>query len=181
MDQKEQLIHELSNSEDPSIRYIRCALQESAIVFSMIKLDLVERSALQQLIELLLKWQWPDGGWNCDKKPTASHSSFHESLIPLRAMNAYALYSADDLAKAAVERASEIFLKRRLFRRHTNGNIIESNFTQLRYPPYWHYDILTALTAMQEIGKLSDSRCSEALDLLLSKRLPDGGWPAEIK
>ena len=67
-------------------RYRRCALQESAIVFSMIKLDLVDRSALKQLIELLLKWQWPDGGWNCDKKPAASHSSFHESLIPLRAI-----------------------------------------------------------------------------------------------
>jgi hypothetical protein len=96
-------------------------------------------------------------------------------------MNAYALYSADDLAKAAVVRTSEIFLKRRLFRRQTNGNVINSNFTQLRYPPFWHYDILTALTAMQEIGKLPDSRCSEALDLLWSKRLPDGGWPAEIK
>ena len=34
---------------------------------------------------------------------------------------------------------------------------------------------------MQEIGKLSDSRCVKALDLLMSKRLSDGGWPAEIK
>lgn len=26
---------------------------------------------------------------------------------------------------------------------------------------------------------ISDERCADALDLLESKRLPDGGWPAE--
>ena len=34
---------------------------------------------------------------------------------------------------------------------------------------------------MAELGLLGDPRCAEALDLLESKRLPDGGWPAEAK
>jgi hypothetical protein len=161
--------------------YRRCALQESSIVYSMIKLDIVDQEAIQKLFELLLKWQWPDGGWNCDKKPEASHSSFHESLIPLRAMQVYYEYSADTRAKAAVERSSEVFLKRRLFRRVSDGSVILPEFTELRYPPYWHYDILTGLTAMHEAGRLSDPRCAEALDLLESKQLPGGGWPAERK
>jgi len=34
---------------------------------------------------------------------------------------------------------------------------------------------------MAEAGFIGDERCSEALDVLESKRLPDGGWPAEAK
>jgi hypothetical protein len=32
---------------------------------------------------------------------------------------------------------------------------------------------------MKVVGRLRDARCVEALDLLESKRLPDGGWAAE--
>jgi hypothetical protein len=32
---------------------------------------------------------------------------------------------------------------------------------------------------MAELGVIADPRCADALDLLESKRLPDGGWPAE--
>ena len=34
---------------------------------------------------------------------------------------------------------------------------------------------------MAELDLLGDPRCAAALDLLESKRLPDGGWPAEAK
>ncbi len=161
-------------------RWRRCALQESGAVYSILKLGLVE-PRLERLVELLLKWQWPDGGWNCDKKPSASHSSFYESFIPLRGMNAYAMATGDPRVKTAVDRDAEMFQSRHLFRRLADGRVILDAFTQLAYPPYWHYDILTALTAMHEIGRLDDSRCAEALDLLESKRLPDGGFAADVK
>ena len=161
-------------------RWRRCALQESGAVYSILKLGLAD-PRLERLVELLLQWQWPDGGWNCDKKPAASHSSFFESLIPLRGMNAYALATGDPRAQAAVERVSEMFLSRRLFKRLTNGETILQAFGQFAYPPYWHYDILTALTAMHEIGRLDDPRCSDALDFLESRRLPDGGFAADVK
>jgi len=161
-------------------RWRRCALQESGGVYSMIKLGLAD-SRLERLVDLLLKWQWPDGGWNCDKKPSASHSSFFESLIPLRGMNTYAQLTGDPRAKDAVERVSEMFLSRRLFKRLSNGQVILDAFGQFAYPPFWHYDVLTALMAMHEIGRLDDPRCSDALDSLEAKRLPDGGFAAEVK
>ena len=58
---------------------------------------------------------------------------------------------------------------------------MQSDFTKLCYPPYWHYDILFGLKVMTEAGFINDPRCEEALDLLESKRLPEGGWPAEKK
>jgi len=46
---------------------------------------------------------------------------------------------------------------------------------------YWHYDILFGLKVLGEAGLIDDPRCTEALDLLESKRLEDGGFPAEGK
>lgn len=52
-------------------------------------------------------------------------------------------------------------------------------FTNLFFPYYWRYNILLALKVMYEGGFLTDPRCVKALDLLESKKLPDGGFPAE--
>ncbi len=57
--------------------------------------------------------------------------------------------------------------------------VISDDFVRLHYPCYWHYDILFGLKVMAEAGFVRDERCEGALDLLESKRLPDGGFPAE--
>ena len=135
----------------------------------------------QKLADNLLEWQWPDGGWNCDKRPEVQRSSFMESLIPLRALAFYARQTGDSRAADAVQRAAEIFLKRQLFKRQQDGQIMYADFVRLHYPCYWHYDILFGLKVMAEAGFIQDERCTAALDLLESKQLPDGGFPAETK
>ena len=75
--------------------------------------------------------------------------------------------------------SAEIFLKRKLFRRRSDGALIRGEFAVLHYPVYWHYDVLAGLKVMAEAGFIDDARCNEALDLLESKRLPDGGFAAE--
>jgi hypothetical protein len=81
----------------------------------------------------------------------------------------------------AVGRAAVGFLKRRMFRRERDGRIIREEFGKLHYPCYWHYDILFGLKVMAEAEAIGDERCSDALDVLESKRLSDGGFPAEGK
>jgi hypothetical protein len=158
----------------------RCASQEGNALYYLLVLGLADERT-DELARRLVQWQWPDGGWNCDKRPEATHASFMESLIPLRglALHAHLMGNAD--SRAAAERAADIFLKRRLFRRADNGNIIHSEFVQLHYPCYWHYDILFGLKVMAEAGYIGDERCREALDRLVQKQLPDGGFPAEKK
>ncbi len=175
----------LSKEHGRSIRIIqgrvrRCASQEGNAVYYSLVLGLAD-SRTDELAERLTLWQWPDGGWNCDKKPQVSNSSFMESLIPLRALALYAAKTGSEKARAAADRAAEIFLKRRMFRKTSDGSIIAHDFVKLHYPCYWHYDILFGLKVMAEAGYVRDSRCAEALDLLESKRLPDGGFPAEGK
>ena len=135
----------------------------------------------EELAERLMKWQWADGGWNCDKNPKAINSSFMESLIPLRGLALYGKLTGDKESKNAAGRAAEIFLKRKLFKRQRDGKIISDDFVKLHYPCYWHYDILFGLTVMAKAGFIGDERCYDALGLLESKRLPDGGFPAEKK
>ena len=56
---------------------------------------------------------------------------------------------------------------------------MDAQFTRLHYPCYWRYDVLFGLKVMAEAGFVCDPRCDDALELLASKRLPDGGWPSE--
>jgi len=157
----------------------RCGSQEGNALYAMLKLGFVDERA-DCLAQHLMRWQWPDGGWNCDKAPSASTSSFHETWIPLRALSLYGQVRNDAGAREAASRAAEVFLSRRLFRRLRDGSVIKPGFLQLCYPPYWHYSILNGLKVMAEAGFICDERCEEALDVLESKRLPDGGFPAEI-
>src|ERR1700693_3870927 len=100
-------------------RYRRCASQQGNALLSVMRLGLGD-SRSERLVERLLHWQWPDGGWNCDRNPSADTSSFMETLLPMRALAAYARASGNDAVREASHRASEVFLSRRLFRRCTD-------------------------------------------------------------
>ena len=107
------------------------------------------------------------------------NSSFMETLIPLRALVLHAKLTGNGASKVAAERAAEVFLKPRLYKRQRDGSAMSDDFITLHYPCYWHYDILFGLKVMAEAGFIGDKRCHDALDVLESRRLPDGGFPAE--
>jgi len=161
-------------------RFRRCCSQQGNALYSLLKLGFDDDEGVHELAKLLLKWQWPDGGWNCDKNPAADTSSFMESLLPMRGLVLYSKIFKDKKVKDAAKRASEVFLERKLYKRKSNDKIINKEFTLLHYPLYWHYDILAGLKVLAE-GNFLDERCHDALDLLESKRLKDGGFPAEKK
>jgi len=135
----------------------------------------------EELVRRLLRTQWPDGGWNCDGDPNAVNSSFMETLLPLRGLALHAMVTGNSSSRSAAKRASEVFLKRRMYKRAKDGAIIDRDFTRLHYPCYWHYDVLFGLKVICEAGYLGDARCTDALDLLQTKRLSNGGFPAESK
>jgi hypothetical protein len=153
-------------------RYRRCASQQGNALWFLITLGLAD-DRCAALVERLLHWQWPDGGWNCDKNPAADTSSLCETLTPMRGLAA----CPDAAATGAARRAAEVLLVRRLAYRASTGELIHPEFAKLHYPLYWHYDVLGGLKALAGLGLLSDERCADALDLLESRRLPDG-WPA---
>lgn len=159
-------------------RHRRCASQQGGALLAVTRLGLVDERA-GTLVERLRHWQWPDGGWNCDKRPEARMSSVAETLLPLRGLAAFADRTRDRTARAAARKAAEVLLDRRLAWRRSTGKPLGPRTVLLRYPLYWNYDVLGALRGMAEAGLLGDRRCADALDLLESQRLPDGGWSAQ--
>ncbi|NHJ84122.1 MAG: hypothetical protein FK734_01585 [Asgard group archaeon] len=157
-----------------------CASQEGNAIYSIISLGFFDER-IEMLVKRLVDFQWPDGGWNCDKKPNAINSSYHESLIPLRALLAFREYSGNLLIEKTIDRACEVFLKRKLFKGLSTNEVIDPRWLKLIYPSYWHYDIFMALKVLAEGNRINDKRVNEALEILESKMLTDKSFPIEYK
>lgn len=134
---------------------------------------------VKRLVDILIETQWPDGGWNCDQKPEATHSSFYESLATLWGLIEYSKATGHVDASSAAERAAELFLEHQLFRSTSSGDVINQEWLKLHYPLYWHYDILQALVILSRAEKLSDPRTKEVLDIIESKRDKQKLWRSE--
>src|SRR6266705_3840284 len=169
----------LSNVPKINGRYRRCASQEGNALAVCSRLGLAEDPRVVKLAESLVGWQWADGGWNCDRDPEADHSSVNESLSTLWGLVEYQHATGDRDFLKPIERASEFFLRHRLFRSDHTGEIIHSDMVKLHYPLYWHCDILQELIILSRAGKLDDPRTKDALDIVEKKRDPDGLWHAD--
>ncbi len=160
-------------------RVRRCGSQEGNALAVCSRLGLTDDPRVQYLAESLIRWQWPDGGWNCDKRPEANHSSFYESLAPMWGLIEYHRVTGDESTLQAAQRTAEMFLRHRLFRSTTPGAVIDPEWLKLHYPLYWHYDVLQALLILSRLSPLDDPRMQEALDIVEAKRQPDGCWNTE--
>jgi hypothetical protein len=102
-------------------RVRRCASMEGLALWYLHELGLADARA-DQLASRLVGWQWPDGGWNCDKNPSARTSSVQETLLPLRGLvrHVHAGRAAAGLTDA-IDRAAEFLLQRRLLWRRRDG------------------------------------------------------------
>jgi hypothetical protein len=154
----------------------------------------------EKLARRLVNEQLPDGGWNCDA-PKSQRSSFHSTICVLEGLLEYerAITASTDnssevrtpLKEHATEiaavrrRGEEYLLDRSLFRRRSTGEVASSEFLELAFPPRYHYDILRALDYFRSASLHAksqtppDPRLTEAIQLVESKRLPDGRWLLE--
>jgi hypothetical protein len=181
----------LSNVPEINGLYRRCASQEGNALAVCSRLGMAEDLRVRQLAQSLTKWQWPDGGWNCDREEDARHSSFNESLSTLWGLVEYTNATGDKQARESADKTAEFFLRHQIFRScktdkvrqpetfHSQVHRVVHPFTDLHYPLYWHYDILQALIILQRAGKLEDRRTKDAIDLVQSKRGGDGRWRPE--
>lgn len=157
----------------------RCASQEGNALAVATHFGFQDDLRVVELAEALIRWQWPDGGWNCDTRPQATHSSVNETLPALRGLARFARLTADDGVRTAVERAAEFLLRHRVAWSEHSDQPIHAIVVKLHYPPYWHYDVLAGLRVLAESGHVGDPRAIDALDLLEAKRRPDGTWHAD--
>lgn len=155
-------------------RVRRCASQDGRALQACLRVGLRGDRRLDILAESLVETQWPDGGWNCDVRPKAAHSSFNETWGPILGL---AEYGAHESAK----RGAEFLLRHRVVFSERTGAVAHPVFLKLHYPPYWHYDVLVGLQTLASSIGLGDARTGHALDALEAKRRADGTWRCEGK
>jgi len=155
------------------------ATQEGLGVAVSCRLGMARDRRVRELVDSLLRSQWPDGGWNCDPRLETTHSSFHETIGPLWGLAEYVRATADRTSGEAADRAAEFFLSHRLIRSHRTGEVAHPEYVKLHYPPYWHYDVLFGLLVLSRCGRVMDPRAGEAVDVIESKRMDDGRWSAD--
>lgn len=143
------------------------------------RLGLANDPRVHALATALVAWQWPDGGWNCDVKASGRRSSFHETLPTAWGLHEFSQATGDRAAEVAAERAAELFLGHRLLYRLGTDRVIRPRWLELRYPSYWHYDMLQVLLLLARMGRLGDHRAAAALDELQRRQRPDGRWIAD--
>jgi hypothetical protein len=132
------------------------------------------------IVARLLEDQLEDGGWNCEAENGSVRSSFASTLNVLEGLLAYERVTGGSSESiAARHRGEEYLLERRLFRRKSTGEVVNPAWLQFSFPPRWQYDVLRALEYFRAAGDRPDSRVKEAIDLVQSKRQPDGVWLLE--
>lgn len=141
---------------------------------------------IEAMVDNLMDEVMSDGAWNCrkHKRPFPHHSSFHTTFNVLDGLRDYIdLYKGKRKADAlaAEQRALELMLQHHLFRSDKTDEIINDKFTLMTFPHRWHYDAFRGLSYFARINASHDARLQDAIDLLLSKRRPDGTWPNEYK
>lgn len=150
-------------------RVRRCASMEGRALQTCLDVGLRGDPRLDTLAAELVDSQWPDGGWNCDRKPHVTHSSFNETWGPILGVARYG-------ATEATDRGTEFLLRHRVVFSHRTGEPAHPAMLKLHFPAFWHYDLLAGLRTLAATDRLSDPRVSDALDLLAEKRRPDGTW-----
>ena len=156
----------------------RHASMEGNAIAVCCRLGMALNPRVNYLVEVLLRAQWPDHGWNCDRNPDAQHSSFHETLAPIWGLIEYHRCTGDTHALEAARVAGELLLDHRLFMSRKSGRSIHPEWTHIHWPHYWHYDFFHGMRAIAELGWLDDPRTADAKELLARRRRRDGTWGA---
>ena len=129
------------------------------------------------IVDRILDERLGDGAWNCEAERGSVRSSFDTTINVLEGLLEYERATAAPAEVAAARRAGEEYLlERSLFRRKSNGEVVDPTYLDLAFPYYWHYDVLRALDHFRRSGAERDPRLAEAVEVVRSKQQPDGRW-----
>ncbi|MGA8039342.1 MAG: hypothetical protein WCA93_04470 [Acidimicrobiia bacterium] len=128
------------------------------------------------IVERVLGERLSDGGWNCEVENGSVRTSFDTTINALDGLLEYERAGrSSDAVHDARHSGEEYLLERGLFRRKSTGEVADQAYLDFAFPYYWHYDVLRALDYFRRAGD-PDSRMSEAIEIVRSKRQPDGRW-----
>jgi hypothetical protein len=104
-------------------------------------------------------------------------SSFDTTINVLDGLVEFERATGGSAAVGEARRSGEEYLlERSLFRRQSTGEVADPAYLDFAFPYYWRYDLLRALDYFRRSGAGPDPRMAEAVEVVRSKRQPDGRW-----
>ena len=132
---------------------------------------------VEPIVERVLAERLDDGGWNCEVENGSVRSSFDTTINVLDGLLEFERATGESAGVRAARRSGEEYLlERSLFRRKSTGQVVQPAYLEFAFPYYWHYDVLRALDYFRKSGGNPDPRMAEAVEVVQSKRQPDGRW-----
>ncbi len=128
-----------------------------------------EHDRVSRALEWLVEVQKEDGGWHCFESSKGTLDCWE----PLSAFSALPRSRQSRKIKRSIERGAEFYLERRLFK---EGPGKYTPWFRFHYPVHYYYDLLVGLDVLTSLGYGADTRIKDALEILHSKRRPDGTW-----
>jgi len=129
------------------------------------------------IVKRLLGERLDDGGWNCEAENGSVRSSFDTTINVLDGLLEVERATGGSAEVGAARRGGEEYLlERGLFRRKSTGEVVDPAYLEFAFPYYWHYDVLRALDYFRRSGEDPEPRMAEAVEVVRSKRQPDGRW-----
>ena len=148
----------------------------NGMVLSLVSYFDVFDTRTDSIAEMLRAGRLPDGGWNCEDRHGATHSSFHTTISVLQGLLEWKRRTGSSNADGAIASGQEFMLDHQMFRSHRSGEVINPMWSTFHFPPRWHYDVLRGLDHLQDAGAPRDDRATDAVELVRSKRRKDGRW-----
>ncbi|HSI99225.1 MAG TPA: hypothetical protein VLA59_02445 [Patescibacteria group bacterium] len=174
------LVHEAARWDyDPSLRFWEGEV-EPCINGRTVAAGAYFGQDVSGIVDRLLTEQMADGGWNCEQENGSTRGSFDSTLNVLEGLLEYERSrGAGGDVTASRLRGEEYLLARRLLRRLSDGQIGQDRWLTVSFPNAWYYDVVRVLDYLRRARPAPDDRMAEALDIVESKRGPDGRWPLE--
>ena len=149
----------------------------SAIVLSLCCYFGHEVEALPRIAGFLAYQQNNEGNWFPNELPSAADYTFETTLLVLEAFFQYRIRYAgeeDTALSYAIQKGQDFLLQHNLGIGERRS--IKNKCTSFSFPPYWFYDILTALDYFWGFRMNKDRRFQTAIYLLRHKQTEDGIW-----
>lgn len=129
------------------------------------------------IVERILGEGLDDGGWNCEVENGSVRSSFDTTICVLDGLLGFERATGGSTeVREARYRGERYLLERNLFRRRSTGEVADPAYLDFAFPYYWRYDVLRALDYFRQSGADPDPRMADAVEVVRSKRQPDGRW-----
>ena len=102
-------------------------------------------SELSWMRPWMIRYQLPDGGLNCDEQAYVKENPKSSIVTTINCLEAIFFCRTKDLTEIEINflnKGAQYLLKHRLFRKVSDGSIIDTTWLEIKFPRFYEYDFL---------------------------------------